>query len=147
MHSDTSVPQTGYWLVLITANGKKNYYELQLGSNGDYIDVLDLIYPEFIDSCPFYFMINGIAYGAPEEMYEAVLGDPYMNPLVQGTCCYIVPTGYSYTIGIHYSNEEFLDGYYAYVAKGGLAGIEKDSSSKRLMKNPLKASNSLSPRW
>jgi len=147
VHSDTSVPQTGYWLVLITANGKKNYYELQLGSNGDYIDVLDLIYPEFIDSCPFYFMINGIAYGAPEEMYEAVLGDPYMNPLVQGTCCYIVPTGYSYTIGIHYSNEEFLDGYYAYVAKGGLAGIEKDSSSKRLMKNPLKASNSLSPRW
>ena len=139
--------QSGYRLVLITANGEIIYYELQLAANGDNIGVFDLIYPEFINSCPFYFMINGIAYGAPEEMYEAVLGDPYMNPLVQGTCCYYVPTGYSYTIGVHYSNEEFLDGYYAYVAKGGLAGIEKDSSSKRLMKNPLKASNSLSPRW
>ena len=115
--------QEGHWLVQKNAAGELIYTPLFMGQNGDYVNVDDIIAPEFDDECPFYFLINGVAFGAPEGMTEAVLGDADMNPLTPGRNFYYVGNGYSYTFGVHYSYDldtcQFI-GLAAYVAKHGI---------------------------
>ena len=124
---------TGYWLVQINAAGEKIYTELFAGQNGDFINVDDITYPEFRDICAFYFLINGEAYGANEDMTEAFLGDADMNPLTAGENTYFVGVGYSYTFGIHFiydqNTMEFM-GYSAYVAKGGPVDVDEINAGK-----------------
>jgi len=94
---------------------------LYMGMNGNLVNVDDVLSPEFDGECPFYFLINGVAFGAPVDMTEAFLGDAGMNPLTPGRNFYYVGNGYSYTFGVHYTCDEdtyqFI-GIEAYVAKG-----------------------------
>ena len=124
---------TGYWLVQVNANGEKIYTELFPGQNGDFINVDDITYPEFRDICAFYFLINGEAYGANEDMTEAFLGDADQNPLTPGENRYFVGVGYSYTFGVHLifdqNTMEFM-GYSAYVAKGGPVDVDEINAGK-----------------
>ncbi|MBQ6080534.1 MAG: hypothetical protein IJK93_09700 [Muribaculaceae bacterium] len=118
----------GYWLILVWADGTEVPYELMLGSNGDYVDVQNLEYPQFVDVACFYFKIDGVAYGAAEDMTPAFLGEADMNPLTPNTNVYFVENGYAYTIGIHLiMNEDTgeVDSYSAYVAKGGAVEVEE----------------------
>lgn len=112
----------GYWLVMIFADGTKEYIPLQLGANGDYLTAYDVMPPLFDEIGAFYYMINGEAYGAPEYMFEAGLGDPAYNPLIPGTNPYYVYVDYSYSIGVHIILDAEFDvqGYQAYVARGGI---------------------------
>ena len=124
---------TGYWLVQVNANGDKIYTELFPGQNGDYVNVDDVTYPEFYEVCPFYFMINGVAYGAAEDMTLANLGDADQNPLTPNENAYYVGVGYSYTFGIHFIydvNTMEFKGYSAYVAKGGRVDVDEVAAGK-----------------
>ena len=124
---------TGYWLVEYNADGEKVYIELFPGQNGDYVNVDDVTYPEFYEVSSFYFLINGEAYGAAENMTEAFLGDADENPLVPGENTYYVGVGYSYTFGVHFiydqNTMEFM-GYSAYVAKGGPVDVDEVAAGK-----------------
>ena len=118
----------GYWLILVWADGTEVPVELMLGSNGDYIDVQNLEYPYFENIACFYFKIDGVAYGADEDMTPAYLGEADMNPLSPNNNVYYVDNGYAYTIGIHLiMNEDTgeVDGYSAYVAKGGAVDVDE----------------------
>jgi hypothetical protein len=128
-------PQEGYQLILVYADGTEVAYDLMPGNNGDYVDVQDLIYPLFHDICRFYFKINGVAYGANEDMTEAYLGEAEMNPLTENMNYYFVPVGYSYTIGIHFIrdiNTGDIKGYCAYVAKGGPTDVDELVNGKEV---------------
>lgn len=133
--SDESHP-FGYWLVQYNAVGEKIYTELIQGQNGDYVNVDDVIYPEFYEICSFYFLIDGHPYGAPEDMTEAYLGDANENPLIPGTNRYYVGVGHNYTFGVHLdrdSNTGEILGYYAYVAKGGLVDACEINAGKAVV--------------
>ena len=119
---------TGYWLVQETSDGELVYTELLAGLNGDFVNVTDVTYPIFYDVCGFYFLIDGVAYGAEEDMTEAFLGDADMNPLAENENKYYVEVGYSYTFGVHFIYDENtgdLAGYSAYVAKGGPTDVDE----------------------
>lgn len=114
---------TGYWLVMIMDDGGKEYNQLRLGANGDYITVYDVLGPLYENISRFYFMIDGVPYGAPENETEAILGDAMMNPLIANSSnSYFIWSGFRYGIGVHHVLEEIsgeVAGYTAYVVKGG----------------------------
>ncbi len=119
----------GYWLVMVQADGTEEFVQLHLGDNGDYITAYDVIYPLYYNVGNFYFMIDGVAYGAPEDATEANLGDSMRNPLsADNTNTYFVYNGYSYSIGVHLvidQNTLEVVGYTAYVAKGGPVSVDE----------------------
>jgi hypothetical protein len=120
--------EEGYQLILVWADGTEHAVDLMLGSNGDYVDVQNLEYPLFQDIACFYFKINGVAYGADEDMTPAFLGEADMNPLSPNSNVYYVDNGYAYTIGIHLitdDNTGEVVGYSAYVAKGGAVEVDE----------------------
>ena len=134
---DTPEPEdphmTGYWLVEVDAQGNEIFTELKPGTNGDYVNLTEATYPTFYDVDNFYFMINGVAYGAGEAETAAFLGDADMNPLTEGNNTYYVEVGYTYVIGIHFIydiNTGDLVGYSAYVAKGGPVDVNEVSEGK-----------------
>ena len=91
---DTPEPEdphmTGYWLVEVDAQGNEIFTELKPGTNGDYVNLTEATYPTFYDVDNFYFMINGVAYGAEEAETAAFLGDADMNQLTEGNNTYYV---------------------------------------------------------
>lgn len=112
----------GYWLVMVMDDGSKEYVQMQLGANGDYITIYDVIWPLFVNVAHFYSMIDGVPYGAPENETEANLHDSMMNPLIANSSnTYFVYIGYPYSIGVHHVIDEVtgeVTGYTAYVARG-----------------------------
>ena len=118
----------GYWLVMVQADGTEEFVQLNLGANGDYITAYDVIYPLYYNVGNFYFMIDGVAYGAAADGTEANLGDSMQNPLTaDNTNTYFVYNGYSYSIGVHLVTDENGDvvDYTAYVAKGGPVSVDE----------------------
>ena len=113
-----------YWLVMVQADGTEEFVQLQLGANGGYLAVYDVIYPLFVNVGNFYFMIDGVPYGAPEDATEANLnGYPVNNPLIANTSnTYYVECGFSYVFSVNLVLDEIsgeVAGYTAYVARGG----------------------------
>ena len=119
----------GYWLVMVQTDGTEEFVKLSLGANGDYITAYDVIYPLYYNVGNFYFMIDGVAYGAAEDATYAELGDSMLNPLTaDNTNTYFVYNGYSYSIGVHLvidQNTLEVVGYTAYVAKGGPVSVDE----------------------
>jgi len=114
----------GYWLVMVQADGTEEFVQLQLGANGGYLAVYDVIYPLYVNIGNFYFMIDGVPYGAPEDATEANLnGYPVNNPLIANTSnTYYVECGFSYVFSVNLVLDEIsgeVAGYTAYVARGG----------------------------
>ena len=124
---------TGYWVVMVQADGTKDYLELQMGTNGDFVNLVDVTYPTFYNVGNFYFLIDGVAYGAAEDGTAAYLGDADENPLTEGDNTYFVDNGYSYVLGIHFIMDENtgdLVGYSAYVARGGAVDVDEMNAGK-----------------
>ncbi|MBR4828812.1 MAG: hypothetical protein IKZ92_03325 [Muribaculaceae bacterium] len=125
---------TGYWLVMVQADGTEEYVELNMAQNGDYVTIYDVIYPMYYNVGNFYFMINGVAYGAAEDCTDATLGNSMLNPLTEGTNnTYQVGNGYSYVLGIHFVIDETtgeIAGYTAYVAVGGPVSVDELNAGK-----------------
>ena len=124
---------TGQWLIMVHADGTEEYIPLTQGANGDYLTSVDVTYPTYVGVGNFYFMIDGVAYGAEVNGTDATLGNAMQNPLTEGNNTYQVGVGYSYVLGIHIVIDETtgeVDSYTASVAKGGAVSVDELNAGK-----------------
>lgn len=110
---------TGYWVVLIDKDGNEVWHELYFNTDDYDFDVylsprIELYYdiyggfdPEVEDrpNVCFNFVINGVRYGAEEDMLCAVRANPYKNPLYVNNYFYTVLVGFPYKFGITYDQD------------------------------------------
>ncbi len=132
---------TGYWLVVIDAQNNLHWNQLSQGPNGDYSTTVGLdcaTYGDYIpvedDSnrpfVPYYFVVDGVVYGAQYEDQPTVLGDAMANPLVaESENYYNVLVGYNYTLGIAIVNG---NEYYVYASRAGGVGIDELAEGKQI---------------
>ncbi len=123
----------GYWIVLIDKDGNEIPYQLNPGENTDYATTVSLDYNTYGtfdyyggEERPvvgFYFIVDDVKYGAPEDMTATVLGTALDNPLSENMNYYTVPVGYSYTLGIFV--DDMTGEYYVYAAQGGYTGVNE----------------------
>jgi hypothetical protein len=131
---------TGYWLVLIDAQGNPVWYPLIEGTNGDYTTTVSLDYETYgyvyYDATTeperhpvdFYYVVNGVRYGAPEAEVATVLGTALSNLLVEGDGFYTLPVGYNYNLGIAFSTDR--EEMYVYAAQAGFVGVDELNANK-----------------
>jgi len=121
----------GYWLMIMDMNGNPVPYQLLPGDNGDYTTTVALNYNVFgpVDPqaeerpmVPFYFIVNGVRYGAEQGEQVANLGQALENPLYDANGFYTIPVGYNYNIGIAFGPQGDM---YAYVAQAGYTSIDE----------------------
>ena len=101
--------------------------DLIVGANTDWVNTVDINWSNgFSPVGHFYFIINGVNYGAPgeEPVYvpDEDMGDSANTPLVEGSANpYYVDYLFSYNLGVHIIFNDDLEvvGYSAYIAKGG----------------------------
>ena len=123
----------GYWIVLIDKDGNEIPYQLNPGENTDYATTVSLDYNTYGtfdyyggEERPvvgFYFIVDDVKYGAPEDMTATVLGTALDNPLSENMNYYTVPVGYSYTLGIFV--DDMTNEFYVYAAQGGYTGVNE----------------------
>ena len=127
----------GYWLVMLDKDMNPRWYKLVEGDNGDYTTTVALTYDIFgrynhdtgyRGDVPFYFMVDGVRYGAEEEEVVTNLGQALMNPLAAAEGYYTVPVGYNYTLGIAFETEG--DGMFVYAAQAGFTGVDELMNGK-----------------
>ena len=134
---------TGWWIVLIDANGEEVWYPLHQGEDGSWVTTVTLNYGEYgtfywdpdlsaaennlnRPAVPYYFVVDGQAWGAPEADQATLMGEAahtMSNPLYENENHYTVPVGYSYVLGIYVDpseDDQLQDGtwYYVYCAQG-----------------------------
>ena len=127
----------GYWLVMLDKDMNPVWYKLTEGDNGDYTTTVALTYDIFgrynhdtgyRGDVPFYFMVDGVRYGAEEAEVETNLGQALMNPLTAAEGYYTVAVGYNYTLGIAFETEG--DGMFVYAAQAGFTGVDELMNGK-----------------
>ena len=140
----------GFWLVLIDQDGVEHEpIALNEGENGDYTTTFTFEYypwgeftwnPNLSEEeneanrpdVPFYFIINGVRYGADADLRDAFLGDAMENPLGNEEegfgGCYSVPVGFSYTLGVAIENDK----YFVYAARAKKTGIDEMNADKAI---------------
>ena len=107
--------------------GIQDTIQLLPGNNNDWVNTVDINYDQgFSPVGNFYFIINGVNYGAPGDapvyVPDEMMGNSANTPLVEGSCnTYYVDYLFSYNLGIHLILDEdlMIAGYTAYIAKGG----------------------------
>jgi len=141
--------QQGYWMVLIDQFGIEHEpIQLNEGADGDYTTTYTFEYypwgefawnPNLTDeqneanrpNVPFYFIIDGVRYGADTDRRATYLGDAMENPLGtednEWNGCYTVPVGFSYTLGVAKDNQ---DNYYVYAAVAKRTDVEELNANK-----------------
>lgn len=116
------IPNSPFMVVLLDRFGNEQYYDL-MPSPPDFFNLIDVPTKVFGDSIArFYYLIEGVAFGASDEDTPAFLGDAFQNPLYEcRTTPYTIPAGYSYFIGFHVKmNLDYeIEGYYALLTRGG----------------------------
>ena len=120
-------------VVLVTADGTETPYELIPGWNTDPVNTFDITMEYgFIEVGHFYFIIDGVNYGAPGDepvlVDEVMMGYGDQTPLVADSKnTYYVGNGYSYNLGVHpVVNEDLeIEMFMAYVAKGGPVSVDE----------------------
>ena len=101
--------------------------QLLPGNNSDWVNTVNVNFDNgFSPVGHFYFIINGVNYGAPGNepihVTDDMMGYSNFTPLVEGsTNTYYVDYLFSYNLGIHFVlNDDFvITDITAYVAKGG----------------------------
>lgn len=107
----------GYWIVITENDGTEKYIELISWMNENLIVTSSLNdLNNSLSVYPFHYRINGVDYGAVEDMTEAVLGYAEANPLVPGKNNYYVHESLSIGFGLLMNYE--THNYFAYVIKG-----------------------------
>ncbi len=93
---------TGSWIVLLDNDGSEIWYQLWAGTDGRYSTTLSLYSSVFgHDKVRFYYVVNGVAYGAPVNYSNIVLGgSSYSNLMIRGKSYYTVDSQYSYTFSL-----------------------------------------------
>lgn len=92
---------SGCWLVLLDKYGSEYWYQLWQGADGCYTTAVSLYTGVYgTGRVKFYIVDNGLAYGAPQANQAVVMGHSDSNPLFRSKNFYIVPAGYSYSLGM-----------------------------------------------
>ena len=126
----------GYWLVMIDKNGEPVWYQMFIGDNGDYTTTVALDYVTYggynyetgeRPAIDYYFVIDGVVYGAPEAEVATVLGTALDNPLVEGEGYYTLPVGYNYNMGVAINPD---GDFYVYAAQAGYVGVDELNANK-----------------
>ncbi len=120
-------------VVLVTADGTETPYDLIPGWNTDPVNTFDLIYEYgYVEVAHFYFLIDGVEYGAPGEepvfVDDNMMGYGDQTPLVANSKnTYYVGNGYSYNLGVHpvINDDLEIEMFMAYVAKGGPVSVDE----------------------
>ena len=140
------VVEEGIFIVLIDQYGVEHKIELYEGIDGNYIDSFTLEYDPWGSfywdtnltweenesirpKVPFYFLINGVRYGAGETLVDAYLGNPLKNPLTNEVedGFYTVPVGFDFYIGVVVVGQ---NEYYAYAARSLMVGVNEMNADK-----------------
>lgn len=136
---------TGWWIVLIDAEGNHTWYQLrEFEFDSNYITTITLCFYEYGEfywdpdlsyeeneanrpAAPFCFVIDGVRYGPSIPMMPTyVISSKYYrwpafsygnpaNPLVRSNKYYTLPVGFSYVLGIGIDED---GGYYVIAATG-----------------------------
>ncbi len=122
---------TGKWIVIIDKRGEEHWYNLNADPDGDpnWMVMLTLHHNPWGENAEFYFMVDGVRYGAETDMQLPAMGDAeqtILNPVFQGDNLFYVVAGYTYTFGL-----QFKDGQiYLLVAQGTMTGVDEFNSDK-----------------
>jgi len=122
---------TGIWIVLTDLDGVEHWYSMNPDPNGEpnWSLMMTLHHQPWDINVPFYFMVNGVRYGAENDMQLPAMGDQYqtvLNPVFEGENYWYVPAGYPYTWGL-----QFKDGQiWLLVAQGPMTGIDEMNAGK-----------------
>ena len=109
----------GFWIVFVDRyNGNKTWIKLLNGGNRFY-NTIDIYRTHEVDhERIFYFVIDGINYGAYDDWTELALIGWELNPLMASSeNLYYVPTGYSYLLGVKIYHDPYtmeVVGYFAF---------------------------------
>ena len=143
---DEPVVEESNYIVLIDQNGVEHQYELIEGTDGSYMTTVTLEYNPWGSfywdenlteeqneanrpDVPFYFLINGVRYGASEDMVDTYLGNAMNNPLTAEAedGVYTAPVGFAYTLGIAVVGE---NDYYVSAAVSHKTGVDEMNADK-----------------
>ena len=136
----------GIYLILIDQYNVEHPYKLNEGEDGSYTTTVTLEYdpwgsfawdPSLSDEenelnrpdVPFYFLVDGVRYGANGDFIDTYLGNAMMNPLTNEyqDGFYTVPVGFAYTLGVAVVGE---NDYYVYAAVSKKTGAEELNADK-----------------
>ena len=138
------VPQETFVLVIIDQNNEEHFFDLAQGSDGNWTTTVTLDYDPYYQfvwdntlsdeankaahPVPFYFIINGVKYGADSETDVAtVLGYAMSNPLAEGEDgLYTVPVGNAYSLGVAIDG----DNYYVFAAVANPTSVNELANGK-----------------
>jgi len=127
-------------LVLIDANGNEVPFEMIKGDNGDYTTTVSLDYDTYgyvyydattepvRHAVDYYFMIDGVRYGANDAEVATVLGTALDNELFATDGFYTLPVGYNYNMGVAFSPDG--QHMYVYAAQADYTNVNELNAGK-----------------
>ena len=121
---------TGAWIVLINENDEEVWYAMTYDEeDGDWYFMKTLHHQPWPEDVPFYFMVDGVRYGAEVDMTLPEMGDyehTILNPVFETENYFYVPAAFTYTWGL-----QFVDGeIYLLVAQGKMTGVDELNADK-----------------
>ena len=121
----------GKWIVLIDKRGEEHWYEMYADQTGDanWSIMLTLHHNPWGETAEFYFMVDGVRYGAETDMYLPAMGEAsqtILNPVFEGDNLFYVVAGYRYTFGLQFGNGQI----YLLVAQGTQTGVNELNGEK-----------------
>ena len=129
----------GAWVVFIDQYGNPQYYELVQGDDPDGVQTnVALTWklyghpvstnPEDWHYIPFYFLVNGVAYGPDADGTEPVMGNANMNPLYENENMWQIQAGYKYVVGIVTDIE--TGNKYVQISQGTFVDVDELNADK-----------------
>jgi len=127
-------------LYLIDANGNEVPFEMIKGDNGDYTTTVSLDYDTYgyvyydattepvRHAVDYYFMIDGVRYGANDAEVATILGTALDNELFATDGFYTLPVGYNYNIGVAFSPDG--QHMYVYAAQADYTNVNELNAGK-----------------
>lgn len=111
----------GYWIVFVEYTGEKTWYQLY-DRDDFYFNSFDVYMTHECDhERYFYFVIDGVNYGAEDDWCPLFLDVWQNNPLIVSSdevYCYHVETGYSYILGLRKTYDQDYGDFLCYCAYG-----------------------------
>jgi len=120
----------GAWIVILDENGNECWFEMSYDADDDNWYLMKTLHHQpWPLNAPFYFMVNGVRYGAEADMTLPQMGDAsqtILNNVYETENYFYVPAGYTYTWGL-----QFIDGeIYLLVAQGKMTDVEEINAGK-----------------
>ena len=129
----------GAWVVFFDKDGNKQYYQLVQGDDPDGVQTnVALTWklyghpvstnPEDWHYIPFYFLVDGVAYGPEADGTEPEFGNANLNPLYENENLWQIQAGYKYVVGIVTDIETGRK--YVQISKGTFVDVDELNADK-----------------